>query len=778
VLQAFIMRAPPAVRVDESLVRVRGTQVVRARGWAGPRAFSGAELNAIAAHSEVFASVAGWVPAQLMFDLGKGGRSRAMRGHFVTANYFATLGVPMAIGAGLPAVRTNDAPGAELAVVVAHSVWHRLGADTALIGRSVRVNGIAVRVVGVAPPKFQGPLAGPDFGASLWMPLDARAQLVRSTAFALASRDSALLQAVARLTPNTTRGKATSVTRVVAAAWSPENPRTRRGDAAEYSTEVVELSGITELDGSYLLGFTLAAIGGILILLVTCTNVSALLVGAGVARRREIAIRLSLGASRSRIVRQLITETSLIALAGGALGLAVYWTIFKWSTWQYDNAGIYPDLVTVGFASLIALGTGIVFGLSPALHATRLDVSNALKDGGGTGATSRTRLQRTFIVAQICLTQPLLIGLVMVMGFARTEFSTVRADDPLAARLTRIYFNAGEDAHTSAPNVNIQRIREVMDRVAQMPGVERVTPEAADYAQIDVRVPVQERGRGPRAEETVRTVLDYAPPGYFSFRAIPLIRGRDIIASDTSGREWPVVIGHDLARAFWGTADPIGMRLEIASQFTGVVVGVFDTTHAAVRGPTRVYTAHGRLWWKNMYLMRTRGPGNLIIPSVWQTVQAAIPDIQVYEIKTLEQMGREDRQEVAEISSLAAGGGVLALLLASIGLYGVVALGVRQRNREIGIRVALGARPRQVIAMFFTSGLRLSVVGLLLGLPLSVGVLYFLVSRIAARYLDTEWLVGGGIVVALLVIVVASLATWIPARRAAGVDPVVVLRVD
>jgi predicted permease len=778
VLQSFILRAPPGVAVDASLVRVRGTQVVRAKGLRVPREFSGPELSAIAAHRDVFASVASWSSASLMVSVGDSVGPRALRGHFVSPNYFSTLGVRPTMGPGLPSVRSDDAPGAELVVVLAYSTWGRFGTDSSIIGRTIRVNGVEVRVVGVAPRGFQGPFGGPDAGVSLWMPLAARAQIVRGSPFALVDRDSTLLESVARLTPNTTRAQATSVARVVATQVAPERQERVGDKGVEYSTEIVKLSGAGDLDGASLLGFTLAVIGTLLILLITCTNVSALLVGAGVARQREIAIRLSLGASRRRIVRQLVTESTLIATASGAFGLATYWAIFRWLSWAYGDMPIYPDLVTVGFTAFVALGTGIVFGLSPALHATRLDVSNALKNAGGSGSTSRSRLQRAFIVAQVCLTQPLLIGLVMVFSIARTEFSNFRVDDPLAERLVKVYFNAGDDAHTAKLNAKQQRIREAMDRVAQLPGVEGVLPEAADFAVADFRVPVGERGSGSRADGVVHTQLQYAPPGYLALRAIPVIRGRDLIASDTLGSEWPVVIGNDLARAFWGASDPIGKRLEVPPRLNAVVVGVFDTTHAATRGAVRVYTAHGQFWWKNMYLIRTRGPGSSIIPTVRQVVHTTLPDVQIYELRTLGQIAREDRQDITMVSSMAAGGGVLALLLASIGLYGVVALSVRQRHREIGIRVALGARPRQVIGMFFASGLRLSVLGIMLGLPLSVAAMYLIVSQVAARYLDTVWLVVGGVVIAALVIVVASVATWIPARRASGVDPLIAIRAE
>ena len=782
VLQSFILRAPPGVKVDGSLVRVRGTQVLRERGLRVAREFSGPELDAIAAHGDVFASVASWATASLMVSVGDTVGPRAYRGHFVSPNYFSTLGVRPTIGPGLPSVR-SDAPGAELVVVLAYPLWERFGADSSIFGRTIRVNGIEVRVVGVAPRTFQGPFGGPDAGVSLWMPLDARAQIVRGSPFAFASRDSTFLEAIARLTPNATRAQATSVARVVATQVAPERREQIGGNSVEYSTEVVKLLGSGELDGASLLGFTLAVIGALLILLITCTNVSALLVGAGVARQREIAIRLSLGASRRRIVRQLITESTLIASAAGALALGTYWAIFRGLSWEYGPMPIYPDFVTVGFTALIALGTGVVFGMSPALHATRLDVATSLKSAGGSGSTSRSRLQRAFIVAQICLTQPLLIGLVMVFGIARTEFSAYRIDDPLADRLIQIHFNAGDDGHASKLNAKQQRIREVMDGISQLPGVERVSPQAGGFATANFRVPVADRGSGRRADEVVRAEIDYAPPGYLALRSIPVIRGRDLTAGDTLGAEWPVVIGNDLARTFWGTSDPIGRRLEVPAGpagpgLTAVVVGVFDTTHAATRGAVRVYTAHGQFWWKNMYLIRTRAPGSSIIPSVRQIVHTALPDIQIYDLRTLGQIGREDQRDIVMVSSMASGGGALALLLASIGLYGVVALSVRQRNREIGIRVALGARPRQVTLMFFASGLRLSVAGIMLGLPLSVAAMYFIVSRVAARYLDTVWLVAGGAVIAGLVIIVASVATLIPARRAAGVDPLTAIRVD
>ena len=245
-----------------------------------------------------------------------------------------------------------------------------------------------------------------------------------------------------------------------------------------------------------------------------------------------------------------------------------------------------------------------------------------------------------------------------------------------------------------------------------------------------------------------------------------------------------VVIDNELARRFWGADDPIGRRLAVtsgsnAAQRNVVVVGVFDTANVSLRGTGRVYTAFGAQWRKETFLVRTRGNGTTVAPAIRRLARTMVPDIPIYPtgVATLEQLARKERGETMQITAGAAVAGMLALVLASIGLYGVVALSVRQRHREIGIRVALGARPRQVIAMFLASGVRLSVMGVALGLPLSAAALYF----IATSFVESPpyvrmTLIGSAI--AVVVVAVASVASWIPARRAAAVDPLVAIRVE
>jgi predicted permease len=787
-LQALTMRPAPGVPADDALVRIRGTKLSRADGRLGSRELSMPEVNALAERRETFTAVAAYARQEVVLDPNDGTDTRSTTAHFVTPNYFATLGIRPAIGVGLPVGSTDDAPGAELAVVIGHALWAQMGADTSIVGRTVRLNGVPVRIVGVGPPNFHGAVLNSG-DALLFVPLAARAALMGSTPRALTSPDSAFTDVVARLAPNVTPEQATGVVRVIATEWAPDSLRS--GERIAYASDVVALRGLTDVDTSASDAIIPAMLGtaGLLVLLVACTNVSALLVGAAVARRREIAIRLSLGASRSRIVRQLLTETSLVALAGGALGLGLYWSIIRVITWLWlsGDIGIEPDLGTVAYTTAVALGTGIVFGLSPALHATRLDVSSALKSMGG--GTARSRLQRTFIVAQIVLTQPLLVGIALIVWVVMSENGGNSPDDALAARIIKVEFGM-EGGGAGTRQAKAARIADLMTRVAALPGVEAVVPQASAFDIADFRVHPADRGTGSRAEEIVSARVEGAPPGYFAFQNIPVLRGRELVASDTAARDTPVVIDAGFARGFWGLADPIGKRLQVTSRRskqdarTAVVVGVFDTAQVPLRGAGLVYTAAGAEWRKDTYLVRTRGAGAALVPAVRRLARTSIPDIPIYQngIATLEQLSRIARREVLQISSGAAAGGLAALLLASIGLYGVVALAVRQRHREIGVRIALGARPAQVIGMFFTSGVRLSVVGLVLGLPLSLVALHTVAASVAggvsvgARLPNV--LVMAGVAIAGVVIAVASIASWIPARRAARVDPLVAIRVE
>jgi predicted permease len=519
----------------------------------------------------------------------------------------------------------------------------------------------------------------------------------------------------------------------------------------------------------------------LLILLVACMNVSSLLVASAIGRRHEIAVRLSLGASRMRVVRQLVTESALLAVAGGLIGLFIYWSVMQVMAARITNADLAPDFGTLAFTMVFAIGTGILFGLSPSLHATRAGIASAMKDSGGSGR--RSRLQGVFVVAQIALTQPILVVLALLLWAVMTGQSRL-PDKDVGSRVVEVRFQISAGASTTA--TRRASARAVMDRMGQEAGVTAIVPEPAGFLIRNVGVAPADRGDGPRANEEIRLVVEGTSPGYFALMEIPIVLGRDLQFADTTGREMAVVVPSDLARGWWGGANPIGRKLEIPgwepgreqkteSRTTLVVVGVFDVNKATTRGGNnRIFTANGGLWRRDLFLVKTSGPAAALVPTLRRFARDAAKDVPVLSVGTLNDRMARNRVESLQISSGVATSGGLALLLASIGLYGVVSLAVNQRRREIGVRIALGGKPLRVARMFFASGVRLSILGLAVGLPLSLaGVRFFYTTQLMGADVSFTLIAA---CIAGTVLAVGSLATWLPARRAATVNPAVVLR--
>lgn len=777
-VQAYATRPAPGVPRDDALVRLRAKErSPESRRWY-PRLLSYPELRDLGALTESFASVAGWEEqfgvVTMSADGGAVAEPVSAGIYFVTDNYFATAGVPLAFGPGFTSSRDGE-PG-DVSAVISHAMWQDVFAGRAdVLGKFLRVNDVSVRIAGVAAPRFYGVTQASNRPSErsrvFWLPLHARSALAPSSRQALASRDAMVFHAFARLAPGASVERATAVmklaTKRAEALMTPwHSPMLRDAD-------VVPLRGDTELPSSDN-ALTVAAVGGsiaLLVLLVACTNVSALVVGAGIARRHEIAIRLSLGASRARIIRQLLTETALLSGFGGALGLGIYWLLVKIASTQVNDIDIAPDFWTIAFTAALALGTGIVFGLSPALHATRHGVSDALKDSGA-GLTNRSRLQRSFVVAQIVFSQPLLVALAMMLSVITNDGDAKLApgvEEHVITVQFRGYVSVGS---TAEKRVALERFR---SSVEQLPGVVDVVAGTMSTVGTSLLVHPDDRGSLARASEPLIATRDVTMPGYFRILNIPILRGREIVAGDANA----IVIGDDVARSLWGAADPIGRRLrEPPPYYRGdrVIVGVYDSRFATTRGSatTRVYESREPDF-SDWFLIRTAGPAAATIESIRAIARRDVPSIPLGRAKTLGQIAEESRTETLQVTAGAAGAGLLALLLASIGLYGVVALAVGQRRREIGIRMALGARPRQVVTLLFSSGVRLSVIGLVLGLPLSVVALRMIATMV--RIPETS-LAGVGFGIAATVLAVASLATWLPARRASTIDPAMTLRTE
>ncbi len=771
VLHAVLARPAPAVPKDDSHARIYGLETARG-GHSELRDFSYAELAQLAERRETFVAVAGWTAHDVVLALVDSSGSNDVGAEFVTPNFFTTLGVPLVAGPGFaPHAPTAPHATAVISFDLAEQLYE---SRQKAIGQRLFANDVALRVVGVAPPRFQGAIPNsrrPD----IWMPLSMRSEVARTTPKWLA--DSARLGVFARLAPNVKREDATAIARHVAAQMAPD---TLARVGAARSAAVTELRSppptdeIEREDADMIIAISLI---GLLVLAVACTNVSALLVAAAVGRRQEIAVRLSQGASRGRLIRQLLTESSLLAIAGAALGILLYWWVTRFVS--ITTVDITPDMTSLTLTLVFALGTGLIFGLSPALHATRRGVAGVLRTVGS-AATKRSRMQQAFVVAQIVFSQPLLVLLAVILS--TTIHPRQRLPAAVGDRVISTRFRQASPGDSS-------ELREVADSLmrslATVPGVAGIVPNAGAIDFQNVQVAQTTSGTESVAGDAARLLLTGVAPGYFELLGAQILLGRDVALGDSIGSDYAVVIGSEAARAFWGVTNPVGRRLVSVENRNGktdslsfMIVGVVDATHPALASHNRkLYTAHGKQWSTYALLLRTHTSAEAAMPELHKIIRSQAPSLAVSRMETLAGQHERDRRESIQAIAASCAAAALALLLASIGLYGVVSLAVGQRTREIGIRIAVGALPRRVAWMFFSSGVRLSAIALLIGLPVSLVALKLALSQgvlIAPK--ANIWLIGSGI--AAVMMLVASAASWWPARRAVRVDPAVTLRVE
>ncbi|HEX8452297.1 MAG TPA: ABC transporter permease [Longimicrobium sp.] len=789
-LNSIATMPAPGIARDASLVRIRGT--VRAEGMGEqPRLLSWPEVQEYAGRAELFGGVAAYASESALVNLGDAD-AVTVRLIYATPNYFGILGVHPALGAAPPAERDVMRMTSPPTAMISHAMWRqRFGGERSVIGRTIRVNGFPVEVVGVAPPRFTGTDGGG--GMTMWMPLAAYPLIQKRTPAAFMSRDSQFLGAAARLRAGVTARDATPVVAGIAG----RAPVSRRNEDAGTElarnetpgADVVPMlasNGRISQRADLLVSGVAAGGFALLVLLITCTNVSALMVGMAVARRREIGVRLSLGAPRKRLIRQLLTESVLLALGAAAVGLAVTAGGIRVLGAMLEGVQLVVDWRVTAATCTVALVTGVLLGLSPALHATRVSVGEVLKSSSWSVAATRSRLQRALVVAQITLTQPLLVGLGAVVATMLTDIGR-GAVSSVAGQIAEIELDAWSGRVAGAERES--RIAAAVERVAAMPGVVAAMPMQAGTILAPLSVHPAERVAGINYE-AMESHLTSAPRGYFGAFGIPVVRGRDFDApeyahpADGMARAPSydrAIIGRDLARRLWGGADPLGRRLVIGQpnrpgSAAMVVVGVVDEAAAGpseANGQVRVYVPYSSM---NMGVVaRTAGPALPMLNAMREAVAAEAPQMSINRAQTLEQREAEARRSVMRAGGAVAVGGVLALLLSAIGLYAVVSFAVGQRTREIGIRTALGAQRRQVVRMFFAKGLALSALGLLLGLPLSLLATRLIDAKLNVPLSSSPLL---GIAVGALVFVVASVAVWIPAHRASTIDPVLALRIE
>lgn len=769
VLSSLATLPAPGLARDAALVRIRGTLRHEAGAPLQERLLTRAEVEELAARTDLFAGVAAYASEVGLVATGGEAAPEAARLIYTTASYFDLLDVEPVLG---------RAP-AEPAVTISHAFWQRrFGGARDVVGRTLRVDDLPLEIAGVAPPRFVGTEGGE--GTTLWLPLAAYPALQAGSGAASTGDDRGFLRAVARLRPGVTAKSATPVVAGIAARAVPAG---RQGAAgADVAPLLASNSRVSSGDD---LVVSAAASGALalLVLLVTCTTVSALLVGLAVARRREIAVRLALGAPRRRLVRQLLTESVLLAVVAAALGLVLTALGIAFVATTIEDVQLAVDWRVALATFAVAVVTGISFGVSPALHATRVSVGAVLKGASSTVAATRSRLQRAFVVAQIALTQPLLVGVGVVVA---TMLASGGTTSPAADRIVEIELDSWGDRVTTAERA--AGIAAAVERVGAMPGVVAAMPMEAGTVTAPLAVHPADRLDG-FAYPVLDARLVAAPAGYFDAFEIPVVLGRGFDADDFA-HPLPdplqplsvdsVIVGSDLAHRLWGDANPLGRRLVLAGSAPSaaepmVVVGVVDqaTLPSASDGQVRVYVPYSSL--DTGVIARTAGPALPLIDVLRAVVAAEAPRMPVVRVQTMAQREAERRRDILRAGGAAAAGGVLALLLSALGLYAVVAFMVGQRTRDIGIRTALGARSGQVVRSFFAAGLTLSAVGLLLGLPLSMIVTRRVAAALGWPLASSPLL---GLAIAATVLLVASIAAWLPARRASRIDPLVCLRTE
>lgn len=716
------------------------------------------------------------------FSISSNGEPARVQGALVNGDYFNLLEVRFPLGRGFTA-DDDRADVTQPVAVISHRLWQeRFNGAADVIGSRMVVDGKAFTIVGVTPQQFNGESHAER--QDLWVPISYAGAILPGFENYLKQRGTWWLSGLGRLAPGVSIDRASVAMATVAARLAREDSADHQGITARV---LPATGGLGPNDGNDVVPVAaLAMTVTLLVLLIACANVSNLLLGRAVARRREIAVRLSLGAARSRIVRQLLTESLLLALGASGLGLLMAsWGNSVLVAMIPAPIDVSPNARVLWFTVAIAAVTGVAFGLVPALNATRADVTAALKDAGAGGDRSRARLQRAFVVAQISLSLVLLVTAGLFLGglykASRVDMHFDATDNVLAAS-----FDVGLQGYS--PERASAFVDALRDRTRALPGVEAVS--------FTNQVPLGERHIG--AEITIQGDRDatsrfgegrglevYAStirPDFFKTIGIPMARGRDVTREDRTGSEPVAIVSEDFARNAWPSGDAIGKRISTNGEkgpymtIVGVArealtMGLSERLRPVVYVPQSQHPTTTDL----TMLVRRTSPAAELAPAVRAIVRELDPDLPLYDVQSLAQYRYDRGAESRMGSTLLAIFGSLALLLATIGVYAVMAFAVNQRTREIGVRVALGAARAQIVGLFIGEGVRLASIGLGVGLLLSALAAKVLASVFLGLSLrDAFAFMAGAVVLAMA----AICATWIPARRAARVDPVVALRAE
>jgi putative ABC transport system permease protein len=694
-----------------------------------------------------------------------------LQGFLVTTNFLDVVGVKPMLGRGFSA--EEEQPGKDGVAILTYGLWQRrFGGDPNIVNKTIATNGITRTVVGVMPQGFNYPK-----GAEIYAPLAITPQLARS-------RDNHSYLGIGRLKQGVSLASAQSDFDTIAARLEHQYPETNTGRGVAVYPIVADTVRMYATATWVLMG----AVG--FVLLIACANVANLMLARAADRQKEFSLRSALGASRFRIVRQLLTESLLLAIAGGALGVLVaYWAVdlirianpaeaAKYAP-GWDHLGI--NLPVLGFTLLVSLLCGVLFGLAPAWQASKPDLNQALKEGGRQASAGSHRLRSLLVISEVTLSLMLLV----TAGLLTRSFLSLLKTNPgfnpdnvMTMNLVLPAAKYKEESQRAAFYSNL------VQRVNAIPGVELAA--AVNYlplggANSSDAFLIEGRPDPPPGQEFVGRYR-VCTPDYFRTMEIPVVKGRGFTEQDRAGGPPVVIVNETLASKYWPNENPIGKRMRFMgpldkNPWIEVVGVVKDVKHELDLPVTEdYYLPHAQDSWNAMVLVaKTKVEPMSLAAPIRQEVWSIDKDQPVFDVRTMQQV-RAISVALYSFSSISLGvfAGV-ALLLAAIGIYGVMSYAVTQRTQEIGIRMALGARGRDVVQMVIKSGMTLAVIGIFLGLGGAWGLTRYM-SSLLVGVSPTDALTLTA--VSLCLLLVALLACYIPARRATKVDPLIALRYE
>jgi putative ABC transport system permease protein len=711
------------------------------------------------------------------YNLTDEGEPEKVEAQGVTANFFQLLGVKPELGRVF--TQEEDKPDGNKVALVSYGLWQRrFGGDPALIGKEILLDGQKHTVIGVTPPGFQ--FLSKEI--SLWVPMAFSPQ-------ELADRDSHYLTVVARMKPGVTlQGAGADI-----AAITQRIDRDHPTPGFELGSVVISMREQLSGDARPALIVLLVAVG--FVLLIACANIANLLLSRGAARYREIAVRAALGAGRRRIIRQLLTESVLLAAAGGVFGLYFAWLSFSFlkqiiPSGMALNAGVRIDARVFGFTLLLSLLTGIVFGLAPALQAAKVDLNEALKQGGGRAGTGvgHRRLRSALVVIEIALALVLLVGAgLLIRAFLRLRALDIglNPENALTLRTDLPPNKYGELPKRDA------FYRQVLERVRALPGVVSAGyTTAAPLTWKGGTNSFRVEGREPKPGQDAQS--RQVSTGYLETIGVKLRQGRFFDDHDGAQAQPVAVINETMARQFWAGESPLGKRFKFGLGEFGpgdsqarwiTIVGVIgDVKEMGLEAPAKAemffpYQQMPQALW-NMprdLIIRATGDPMSVAAAARQAVWSVDPTQPVSNIRTMDEILAEEVAQRRIGMTLLGAFAALALALASLGIYGVLSYSVAQRTQEIGIRMALGAGQKDVLRIVLADGMRLAAAGVAIGLGASFALTRLMAGLLFGVSASDPRTLGG---VTLLLITVAFVACFIPARRATKVDPIVALRTE